>query len=139
MKAKTSSNEMSTWPLQYGNSPPCTELATAWHILEHINDMYVWDEMNPRVRQFLSTRMQQNWTRRRIPQRFFFKFNCGIPMWSCYQCELKTLGNNMVIFISWDTFTFLVSFKKAFKTLSFFQKMPCNFSLYIQSLSLSMS
>lgn len=50
----------------------------------------------------------------------FFKFNCGIPMWSCYQCELKTLGNNMVIFISWDTFTFLISFKKPFKTLSFF-------------------
>lgn len=51
---------------------------------------------------------------------FFFKFNCGIPMWSCYQCELKTLGNNMVIFISWDTFTFLISFKKPFKSLSFF-------------------
>lgn len=92
MKPKTSSNDTSTWPLQYGNLPPSTEPESET-VPQHQNVA----ELNQKKKN--STEI--------------FSFNCGIPMWSCYQCKLKTLGYNMGIFISWGTFTFLIFKKKS--------------------------
>lgn len=120
---------MSTWPLQYGNSPAQNSLLHGTFWITLMTCMY-------------GTRWTREWDSSSAPecsrtgleeeefQRGFFLFKCGIPMWSCYQCELKTLGNNMVIFISWDTFTFLIFLKSPLKLWVSFRKCLVIF-LYI--------
>lgn len=74
-------------------------------LLKHINCLYAWDEINPRVRQFPSIRLQQNKT---------------FSLWYLYKQMLlarmkKARGNNVVNFISQGTFTFFWCFYVALK------------------------
>lgn len=59
--------------------------ATAWHILEHINGLYGWGEINSRVKQFLEFRRPKSHKQIKLPST---RFIILLLLWDFYEMLL---------------------------------------------------